>query len=419
MDNIIFIEDGMQLSLLPDKLISIAKTMGWVSSRSTTERFQFCGYVQIGKEAFFSLPKTTLKRAENTNKKLIYARIIFHTIAKFAHESQSNKNLSGDQMDESDQTAMTRVLLYEKILRDWIRHGVYRETQYQDRINGHGRILWPKTISKVLPYIDKNNIPIYLQTISRLRHNNLDALISAIHISAVAKADKAIGWLYSKNEQTLLFNELSNTPDILSEVTEYEVNMLQKRLSQTFNHRDIWLLKALIRLVKYEHEFSGRVQVFGVHSFWSIWEHMCRALFSNNPTESAKLIERMPRPFYLNSDGTLCGSHSRQRPDIIKPQTSSNELLIIDAKYYDIDITTPSWGDIVKQIYYAETIRLAGISQSTSSEFILPTPFSQVMPEEIRVCDEHGTHLHSIETIKCRYHDLIEICERYLNTPSR
>lgn len=412
LKQVIWVEDGMLLASLPPSIASTAINRGWIDSGAKELRLKFCGYACIGDDAFFSLPKTTYARECTPVERLAYARTVFHAVAKFAQATKS-QSMAGEQADEIDQASMTRILLYQELLADWTRHGVYRHTQYQDRISARGRTLWPKTIAKVTPYIDANNAPIYLQTISRLRQQNLDNLISEVHAWAVAKADRAIGWLYTSSERTILFDELTVTPDLLPVDALYAVATLRRRLNQTFDYRTIWLLKTLIRVIEFENEFAGVTQVFGIRSFWRVWEHMCRVLYTSHAAHS-ELIKKMPRPVYHFAVGSGREPFSRQIPDVLV-QTSSDVMWIRDAKYYDITFTTPSWGDVVKQIFYAETIRQAGIAQETNSIFIFPTPITQTRPHEIKVHDAQGVHLSSIETIRCEYLDLIEVCQSYLS----
>jgi hypothetical protein len=414
LKQVTWVEDGMLLSAISPSIALSAQNRGWIDIGGKEPRLKFCGYACIDGNAFFSLPKTTFGRTHSTVERIAYARTVFRAIAKFAQETKSSSS-EGAQEEEADAASMTRIRMYQSLLEDWTRFGIYKHIQYLDRVSSRGRVIWPKTIAKIAPYIvDGANTPIYLQTISRLRQNELDNLISEIHSWAVAKADRAIGWLYASNARIILFDELAGVPDILPTDPIYAVSVLRRRLNRTFDYRTIWLLKTLIRVIEDENEWSGGEQVFGLRSFWPIWEHMCRVRYTTLDAHSA-LLEEMPRPVYHFANGTKLEPPSRQKPDILV-QASTGLLWIRDAKYYDITVTTPSWQDVVKQIFYAETIRQAGVAKSTISVFLFPKPKVQSMPHEIKVHDAHGTHLSGIETIRCEYLDLIEVCQKYLST---
>lgn len=410
---VIWVEDGVLLSSISPRIASVAENRGWIDTGAKEHRLKFCGYACIDGNAFFSLPKTIFGRECSTDKRIAYARTVFHAISKFAKETKSSST-EGAQEDEADAVSMTRIRMYQTLLEDWTRFGVYKHTQYLDRISSRGRVIWPKTIAKIAPYlIDGSNPPIYLQTISRLRQNELDNLISEIHSWAVARADRSIGWLYASNARTILFDELAGAPDTIPADPIYAISALRRRLNRTFDYRTIWLLKMLIRIIEHENEWVGEGQVFGLRSFWRIWEHMCRVRYTTLTAHSA-LIKKMPRPVYHFTNSTKLEPFSRQIPDILVEE-STGVLWIRDAKYYDITVTTPSWQDVVKQIFYAETIRQASIAKSTISVFLFPEPNDQSKPHEIKVHDALGVPLNGIETIRCEYLDLIEVCQRYLN----
>ncbi len=409
-----WVEDGMSFTELPKKFADEAYANGWIENSDNKKTLRFCGYAEVHGDHFFSLPKTTLAHADSVEKKVASARLIFRSIAKYSSQKKNSQSTVGEQIDVSDIASLSRILLFQEILDDWVRHGVYRWTQQQDKVGNRGKVIWSKTIAKVTPLIDKSNSPIYFQTVSRLKQQSQDVMISKLHVWAVAKADRQIGWLYATGNKSILFEDLTDTSTSIPVEADYAISVLKKRLNQTFDYRSIWLLKTLIRVIEFNREFEGKDQVFGIKSFWSVWEQMCRLKFTTQVAHST-ILAMMPRPIHYYQSGETGGTQSRQLPDILE-KISPTEMHIKDAKYYDISKNTPSLSDIVKQIFYADSIRKAGLANVTKSVFLLPLPVTATRPVSIKFHDAQGNVLPNTDAIECQYLSVIEVCKGYLHT---
>lgn len=407
-NRIVWMEDGQKLSTCPSSFSDIAKSQKWVSGNPDDPRLDFCGFVRYLENNFFVLPKTTFRETKSDFERISDARVVFQSISLFAQ--QYSKGIYGEKLTPFEEDDLSQILLMRNLIDDWSRFGIYRQNTFKDQIGNKGKVLWEKTVAGIVPYIHRNT-PIYLQTILRSQQQTLDQIISAIHMWAVAKADHTVGWLYANNNKYTLFNSLSDVSEDLPIEPFRAISILNQRLNQTFDSRNINLLKMLIKMVQGHHHPLGELQVLGTRAFWRIWQHMCFMKIADNSTHTM-LIERMPKPVYRFTDNSTSEPISKQLPDILN-QLNSGTIEIYDAKYYDIKFTKPSWADIVKQIFYAETIRAAEVGSNTRSVFLFPETSIKNRPTEIVVEDIRRSAL-GMEPIECEYVNMINLCREYI-----
>lgn len=410
IENLVWVEDGAPLTSLPEPLVTAAINNEWCDGSSNNLKLRFVGYANLAGHSFFSLPKTVLLDNKTLSQKIESGRTVFHSIAKYARDVKTLR-VAGEQYDEKDEQSLSRILLFQELIDDWARNGIYRQVQYQDRVSNRGRILWHQTVAQQLPFIDDGG-PIYLDTISRSRSRTTDFLISKLHAWAVSKADRELGWLYAGSGKTKLFDELQDIPPHIPVEAPYALTILKKRLNQTFDSRTIWLLRSLVRIIEFEADFAGSNFVYGIRSFWRVWEHMCRKRFVTSEAHEA-LLKSMPRPYYHYPDGSKEEPFTRQLPDILE-KVNEDEICVRDAKYYDVSKSAPAWADVVKQLFYSETIRAAGLAARTTTVFLFPASEQGNLPTEIKIHDTSGAPLPGLNPIKCEYLDLLEVCQEYL-----
>ena len=98
------------------------------------------------------------------------------------------------------------------------------------------------------------------------------------------------------------------------------------------------------------HNFSkNTLFIYATPYFHWVWEKICSFLFSNQK----EIV--LPKPYWeVNNEK----SYTEQIPDVLFK--FNNTIYVLDAKYYRTKYAPkklPGWGDLVKQFFYAHTLK--------------------------------------------------------------
>ena len=90
--------------------------------------------------------------------------------------------------------------------------------------------------------------------------------------------------------------------DIGVENQDRIIYLIEKVLRRTFNQRKIRLLNLLLLILRKNlHSQQDGINLYGIMSFRSIWEDMCKVLFNNLYLEDSKykkVIKKLTAPKY-------------------------------------------------------------------------------------------------------------------------
>lgn len=167
----------------------------------------------------------------------------------------------------------------------------------------------------------------------------------------ISRLDRLFGWFFTGTGQVvapeLHGKQLDKTPQLA-------ITVLRKELRRVFSDREIRLLKNLIAILEQMTVSTADAPLFsGISSFEYVWEDMCAVLFKD---QSKKFSPLIPLPAYVMRDGKIkAAPQNKQIMDVIVEENGT--LAILDAKYYDMDKNPPGWGDIVKQLFYAKSLK--------------------------------------------------------------
>jgi len=149
----------------------------------------------------------------------------------------------------------------------------------------------------------------------------------------------------------------------------YISHLLKKELTQVFTDQKIRLLKLLLAFVNKRYlSQSLKAYFFGTGYFHVIWEKVCGYSLEN---QVDKYIKRIPKPTWndLNSNQVFTETF---RPDIITTNGTPDQLLVLDAKYYNLELLlsgalrisgNPGIGDISKQFLYEIALESLGVAR--------------------------------------------------------
>lgn len=265
----------------------------------------------------------------------------------------------------SDKDKFNEIAICDFIIKDYINNGIYRKKSSISRLNTYNDNLdWKKTINELHPILS-NGIPIYHDCYYNHQKNRNDTYITQIHVAVLEYSISKYAELfdyrlpkinYSKAKRSLL--HLGNSNKVVKE--------LNRQLQETFNDREILLLKTLRSFFeKSQDNIEGSLSLYGTTSYNLVWEYICADVFGN---EYEKLKNNIADIVWKKINGNPVNNSSNTlEPDILR--VVSQDLLILDAKYYSIKLSdnsikgNPGSYDIVKQLTYALAFKNKGYSE--------------------------------------------------------
>ena len=422
-----FLNDGILESALSTKLREMLdkRELLFPLSKNRTKALRFTGFLFVDGGWVIVFPKTFVI-SNNLSDNLFASSLLFKVLVKYFRTESSSPLGSYETAfeDIEDKRKLTPLSMYDFLLEDWGQFGQYQNLKKRSSTSLSGNINWKKTISVIEPLTTTNGIPVFSRfIITRNDYSTLEK-ISLLQKWAVATADSMIGWLLSPNHRNLLlYPELKQYAGNCPIERSIAIQLIKSELHIQYNTRKILLLKTILTLIE-ESPFTECTETMpqlGVKFFWPIWEKMCKFILSD---ESTIHSEFLPYPVYLTSDLSKYPTHGlfSQRPDIIF--RAGNSLIVVDAKYYDIEQGLPGWGDIVKQLFYEKSFKAVDYSPNIKNFFLFPRPKSDCTPSQIDVRNpnEGGSRndksVDEFAKIICLYYDIRLACIHYIeNTP--
>ena len=263
---------------------------------------------------------------------------------------------------------------YLYVLKDYVMRGYYKENIVEYHKSKTGKINWSRTIKTQRPYIQDLNV-FYLDFITKKTVVNENELITLIHQYCVYKSFQMLGWLYT--------NYLPVKPQLKFNQKLF-INILKRKLANTFNDADKLLFKNLIVIVNNENDYSldNLSFSFGTNRFEYVWEKMIDRVYGE--TNKTDYFPKTHWHIYNNTS-----ENAPLEPDTI--MINDNNIFVLDAKYYKYGVTRrsfdlPGTSSISKQITYGEYIFKNKRSNSKTkvyNAFIMP--FNSSVQSENRI----------------------------------
>lgn len=268
---------------------------------------------------------------------------------------------------------------YLYVLKDYVMRGYYKENIVEYHKSKTGKINWSRTIKTQRPYIQDLNV-FYLDFITKKTVVNENELITLIHQYCVYKSFQMLGWLYT--------NYLPVKPQLKFNQKLF-INILKRKLANTFNDADKLLFKNLIVIVNNENDYSldNLSFSFGTNRFEYIWEKMIDRVYGE--TNKTDYFPKTHWHIYNSENIITASENAPLEPDTI--MINDNNIFVLDAKYYKYGVTRrsfdlPGTSSISKQITYGEYIFKNKTSNSKTkvyNAFIMP--FNSSVKSENRI----------------------------------
>lgn len=261
-------------------------------------------------------------------------------------------------------------------LRDWyINHGQYR--QEASFTGTKGRTHWVKTFAKKIPLISHNST-LYHSIVAERRESVVN-IISELQIGILCRLMERYGVEISNDliqADKTTGSAIAKWP--LDQVDKfYFLQQISLEKRNIYRSDSIQLLNILQEILDSRLSAStNRPQIFGTTAFYAVWEDACRVMFGNCDENMEEHMLGQPTWSIKNDVDKNQSFVHIQIPDLMFLQETT--LNIIDAKYYfPFPIFRPGAPDIIKQLYYAESLK--NVDLKVRSIFLMPAPDSNNM----------------------------------------
>lgn len=256
-------------------------------------------------------------------------------------------------------------------LQDWFStHGLYRREQ---AITGaRGRPHWVKTVARA-PALVMQGAVVYPTTVAERREGVLND-ISGLQASALVLLLSRYGLPVPaavRNAELATGSAIDQWPLDVDTRNYYERRLANEQRS-VYRSDTLRLFKILRELLSTRlAQPLGQPQIYGTTAFYSVWEDACRTgLGQDIPADSVAQIAQ-PTWWVHTTTGAKTQISQSQVPDLVVLR--NGWVVILDAKYYyPFPHSRPGGPDIVKQIYYAESLNYP--AERVLSIFVLPKP---------------------------------------------
>lgn len=381
-----------------------------IEEKGLSFKFTYVGVLVYENEILLVLPKYY---NENFQSKLICTRQLMNLFRKIPSSIVNNHKDALIISKDIDDEQISEIALADFIIKDYIKNGYYITSKLEVNRNSSGRIAWNKTISRIMPIIS-NGYPVYndyYSTKSRVDYNNL---VHIIHKEVVNVCICKYGYLLGYNVKGRSMQNSINVLNRIGDIRKISL-IIRSELEKVYNDREITLLKCIYNYFNPTREKSNKgLNIYGTTSFNLIWEHICGYIFDN---EYDNYKGTIPIPKWKAINGNYVQNNKNAlNPDIIRKY--NNIIMIIDAKYYSIKLTTdvvegnPGTYDIIKQYSYEKAIKKKYKNYNTINMLVYP----KVMKNEIVLFGSVSLDIFDLKPIKNIYLNPIYAIDLYLKS---
>ncbi len=255
-----------------------------------------------------------------------------------------------------------------KVVEDYEKYGLYKQTELKSQINNKGRINWAKTIHQKQIY-QKDNI-IFTNLVKEYRDYKCEKEIQEIQEFCLYQISKNLGYLlnfsYPKYNKKHTKNEM--------------INLLKKELEHTNEDVKMEMLQNLVRFIEHtniEALEKGDIAI-RCKEFNYIWQELVNVYGLGN---EKRQYYNPKAGYYDRMDNTLNQKQTQKvKSSIIDTIVKDFDpyieyVFVLDAKYYAKG-ALPGEYDIFKQTRYGEyvkrTLEKDGEHKKIINAFVLP-----------------------------------------------
>ncbi len=353
-DTLNLVELHSEYDLSTETYDEIIKTCTVRNGSNTELVINFVGVAATDNLCFEFLPKIFPKDHCSGDDSKNFMRLVVQTLKKY------NKELNWDNIDckylRGDCKSVKENIIAhgDWLIQDYLSHGIYKQSLKFLRENGHGLIDWPRTIEKVTPIFSLRG-PVYPDLLTNASDTDSTHLVARLHHEAVIVAERKYGYLLGYAPFRL---DHEPVEPLLRLPSLSRINSaIRLALHSAYDDRNIRLLKTLLGWYGCNQRTSSSyLNLYGVDSFHTIWESVCKFILRDQSNSWNRLI---PKPYWISEVGSSQFASDTFRPDVITTYEFECErsLIIADAKYYKLYMPPklsgqPGVNDIAKQLWY-------------------------------------------------------------------
>lgn len=247
--------------------------------------------------------------------------------------------------------------------------GLYSRPRPASSLQGGGAIDWSRTLAKSEPIVFGSSA--FYPELYRTRREALVNEVSLIQAVVTCWLARKYGMLPDVALADVAAG-IDHRHFLAPRRVDAHIGAVRRERMVTYVARDLQLLDTLEAVLSGLDGLSGQasVRLHGTSAFAQVWEDALRDLFGDDSEHA-----RMGHPIWHHLEG---GSWSAPDPvsghEIDLLVRRPGEVIVLDAKYhFPFPISRPGWADIVKQLYYGETIHRSP-RDAVRNAFMLPMP---------------------------------------------
>ena len=250
-----------------------------------------------------------------------------------------------------------------EIIKDYRENGTIRIENVIQGINVGGRVNWKRSIKLKSQMFNEYGMPIFTDLVMTRKENDKDALLRSLHMYVINKSIAKFGVLFG------IDSGYDEEAIQLPVDKEYAIKFLMSERHMTYNSRLLRVIDFIIKFIdsSEKEDRNDSFMSLSTKSFYTVWELMCKVILND---EYSIMKNKIPRPYWKIEGDKI--SYTEQIPDII--YIDQKELFVVDAKYYNVNKNRPGWQDLVKQYFYALSLKgvLEGINK-TNNIMLIPS----------------------------------------------
>lgn len=367
------------------------------------ETVHFCGLACTStNESYLFLPRKAQQNSELGNKRV--ARKTMKVLAKYGRETRDRTGLA-----TSDNGDLGLISIIQDLADDFRLYGIFAErVRYATKNSGKSN--WPRTVARELAMISETGNIVYPNIRTSRTLNAHDSILASLQVAVLLEIAEYHGWWLEGLQGREAELNTYATPSFPRMLWPHKLRAL---LPNLFARRAIALTQSLISYLEEDPRQNDGIKLYGVEDFHTIWERMLREVI---PGVEQGWNRRLPKPAFTHAEsGQLFVQERGMQTDIVIRDGAA--LKVLDAKYYDATTlsNSPSWPDIVKQLFYHVALASAATEDVGTGSFIFPStnngegPFSR-----ISVVDQNRDQADGFPTINCVYLDITCVMDAYI-----
>lgn len=294
-----------------------------------------------------------------------------------------------------------------RLIQDFLEYGLYTEFEKTEKLSNVGKIDFPRTIKRCTPILIDDD-PLYLPYITRTKKVADENLVRDTQVLVLNDISNKVGWLVG-------FNVFIPQTGIKEGLDKSLITKLKMAKNTSYNTRKINLIDYLIRYLTMLNVAGNNNRELFVSVVYKFWEDMISETIGNVDKGTLDRIFYIRHRYRNKKTGVVSRMPRELNP--LQPDSvfmEGNDIIIIDAKYYD-ENNTPQNDDITKQFaYMRKAYGYYGPSHSYRNIFVLPTEHNNHYSNKEAIFDPDLSMTDDLVPIEVLYLNVTEIVENYI-----